>query len=287
MIFRVFDIETVPDESVWTPPPPKWEVSPRVGNEGRRLFLPEDVALDRVEPFPPPHACRVVAISYVDVAMDPGKATRYSFGGMRSECRWSLSGDPSVEKRLLRSFVESTAELSASGGLCFVTWNGRGFDLPVINLRCLMHGIPSKWYYEDRDVRYRYSTEGHLDLMDFLGDYGAARNMKLGDVARLVGLPGKTGEVTGGAVHAAYLDTLSRSRDADFCDRTMGDVGDYCLRDSLQTALVFLRTRYHLGKVDLAGFRLCADTFAQDPGVLAAVDVDWDAYRVRDGGVSP
>jgi len=282
--FRVLDIETVPDTSVWTPGKPawKWDVGSQLSpNSVRTRFELDEVVLVREDPFPPPHACRVVAISWVDVVLDAEKSPRYRFDSMGSECRWSLSGHPGAERDLLRTFGESTQALSEAGGLCLVTWNGRGFDLPVINLRSLQHGIPCKWYYADRDVRYRYSAEGHLDLMDFLGDYGAARNMKLGDVARLVGLPGKTGEVSGASVHDVYRETLDRALDPDFCFRKMAEVGRYCLQDSLQTALIFLRSRHHLGKIDRGEYVRCLDTFESSPEVRAAVDVDWGAVRLR------
>jgi 3'-5' exonuclease len=282
--FRVLDIETVPDRSVWTPGEPKlrWELGAGVASLHpiRTRFMPSELVAVREDPFPPPHACRVVAISWVDVVLDAEHSPRYRFDSMGSECRWSLSGHPGVERDLLRSFGESNRVLVAEGGLCFVTWNGRGFDLPVINLRSLMHGIPCEWYYENRDVRYRYSAEGHLDLMDFLGDYGAARNMKLGDVARLVGLPGKTGEVKGSNVFDVYQETLAKQDDVAFHYRKMAEVRLYCLRDSLQTALVFLRTRFHLGKIDRDEYHRCLDTFASNSQVANAISIDWDSARI-------
>jgi predicted PolB exonuclease-like 3'-5' exonuclease len=281
--FRVFDIETVPDDSVWTRGEPKWRWEARSHARDMSVmtrFHPDETVLVREDPFPPPHACRVVAISWVDVELDAEHSPRYRFDSMGSECRWSLAGAPDAERELLRSFGESTQALADEGGLCLVTWNGRGFDLPVVNLRSLMHGLPCKWYYENRDVRYRYSTEGHLDLMDFLGDYGAARNMKLGDVARLVGLPGKTGEVTGASVHDVYRRTLARASEAEFCSREMAEVGRYCLRDSLQTAIIFLRSRHHLGKIDGGEYNRCLGTFAGNELVREAIDVDWGAVRL-------
>lgn len=283
MIFRVLDIETVPDLSVWTPGEPKfkWKIVQQA-LFGRETQQP---VLEREESFPPPHACRVVAISWVDVVLDCENSPRYRFEDMRSVCRWSLSGHPDAEREILRTFGGSTQELASAGGLCFVTWNGRGFDLPVINLRSLMHGISCRWYYEDKNVRYRYSPEGHLDLMDFLGDFGAARNMKLGDVARLVGLPGKKGEVTGASVHDVYRETLDRMSDGDFCSRKMAEVGRYCLQDTLQTALIFLRTRYHLGKIDADEYHRCLDTFSSNPDVRGVIDVDWEAARIPPSAV--
>ena len=77
------------------------------------------------------------------------------------------------------------------------------FDLPVIALRSLCHGVPLGWYYRERNVRYRYSEEGHLDLCDWLADHGATRSGSLDAVARLIGLPGKVG-VDGSQVEGLY-----------------------------------------------------------------------------------
>ena len=111
-----------------------------------------------------------------------------------------------------------------------VTYNGRSFDLPVIALRSLCHGVSLGWYYRERNVRYRYSEEGHLDLCDWLADHGATRSGSLDAIARLIGLPGKVG-VDGSQVEGLYARASStRSR-------------SYCLADVAQTALLFLRFR--------------------------------------------
>lgn len=289
MKFRVLDIETIPDESVWTKGEPKYRIvssqeslvvrDRRTGANCEEF--PARVELEEL--FPPPQAHRVVALAYVDVELDVSKSPRYKCGTVKTCCVWSLRKDPSEERdcesSLLRDFSDSVDLLTSSGGVNFVTWNGRGFDLPVISMRSLKLGVPCKWYYGDRDVRYRFSQEGHLDLMDFLSDYGATRNMKLGDVARLVGLPGKTG-MTGASVHDVYLETVARAADREFCAAKMRDVGRYCLQDAVQTALIFLRTRHHLGKVDRDEYHACLATFERHPDVRAAIDVDWDAVRL-------
>jgi len=109
-----------------------------------------------------------------------------------------------------------------------VTWNGRGFDMPVITSRTFRHGVPMPWWYSDRSTRYRYSPEGHFDLMDFLADFGAAKSARLDVYAKLIGFPGKVG-VDGSQVapmvHAGKLD----------------EVNAYCLCDVAQTAAIFLR----------------------------------------------
>jgi hypothetical protein len=281
MKFRVLDIETIPDETVWTRGEPAYKLVP----SWEFPFTKANVEL--VEPFPPPQAHRVVALAYVDVELDVTESPRYKCGEVRTGCLWDPRKDPlrerEYEERILREFSSSVDALSSggSGGVNFVTWNGRGFDLPVISMRSLKLGVPCKWYYADRDVRYRFSQEGHLDLMDFLSDYGAARNSKLGDVARLVGLPGKT-DMTGASVHSVYLETVARASDQGFCDGKMVEVGRYCLQDAVQTALVFLRTRFHLGKIDRDEYHACLETFRQSRDVRDAIDVDWDAVRLFD-----
>jgi predicted PolB exonuclease-like 3'-5' exonuclease len=118
-----------------------------------------------------------------------------------------------------------------------VTWNGRSFDMPVITSRALKHGIPMPWWFSDRHTRYRYSTDGHFDLMDFLADFGAAKNARLDVYAKLIGFPGKVG-VDGSQVlpmvHAGKLDAVNA----------------YCLCDVAQTAAIFLRVELLRGAFD-------------------------------------
>jgi predicted PolB exonuclease-like 3'-5' exonuclease len=119
---------------------------------------------------------------------------------------------------------------------CLVTFNGRGFDLPVIATRCLRHGVPLRYYYGARDVRYRFSPEGHLDLMDYMADFGAAKPSKLDVLAKLCGMPGKVGvdgKDVGPLVHAGRLS----------------EVRDYCLCDVVQTAGVLLRIQLVRGEI--------------------------------------
>jgi 3'-5' exonuclease len=110
-----------------------------------------------------------------------------------------------------------------------VTFNGRGFDLPVLVLRALRHGVPMPWYYQGR-LRHRYTEEGHVDLCDLLSDHGAARSVSLDAVARLVGLPGKVG------VDGSQVEQLWKTGQLEAIKR-------YCLADVAQTALLFLRFR--------------------------------------------
>jgi predicted PolB exonuclease-like 3'-5' exonuclease len=145
------------------------------------------------------------------------------------------------ERKSEREILEDFAGWLDTKRPCVVTWNGRGFDMPVITSRALKHGVPMPWWFSDRHTRYRYSPEGHLDVMDFLADFGAAKSARLDVYAKLVGLPGKVG-VDGSQVapmvHAGKLD----------------EVNAYCLCDVAQTAGIFLRVQLLRGVFDRAHY---------------------------------
>ena len=134
-----------------------------------------------------------------------------------------------------------------------VTWNGRGFDMPVITSRALKHGVTMPWWFSDRNTRYRYSTDGHFDLMDFLADFGAAKNARLDAYAKLVGFPGKIG-VDGSQV----LPLVTAGK--------IDEVNAYCLCDVTQTAAIFLRVELLRGCYDRPRYRELAH------GMLAFID---------------
>jgi 3'-5' exonuclease len=152
-----------------------------------------------------------------------------------------------------------------------VTYNGRSFDLPVLAARCLRHGVPFRHYYQSRDLRYRFSPEGHLDLMDFIADYGASRTARLDVVAKLCGMPGKLGvdgKDVGPLIHAGQIE----------------QVRNYCLCDVVQTAGVFLRLQLVRG--ELSGQRYQSaiggliDAVRADPRVQPVCQ-SWNEPRLR------
>ncbi len=183
--------------------------------------LPIDESQTDRLPAPPHH--RVVAIGALQL------------GGRDYECRklGIVGRDAEDEHQILSEFATILDEHRPT----LVTYNGRSFDLPVIAMRCLRHGVPFRHYYQSRDVRYRFSAEGHLDLMDFVSDYGASKPCRLDIIAKLCGMPGKVGvdgKDVGPLVHAGRI----------------GEVRDYCLCDVVQTAAVFLRVQLLRGEID-------------------------------------
>jgi len=109
--------------------------------------------------------------------------------------RLGVVGDPNggegTPDERERHLLEDFSRFVGRARPVLVTYNGRSFDLPVIAMRALCHGISLGWYYRERNVRYRYSEEGHLDLCDWLADHGATRSGSLDAVARLI--PGVLG----------------------------------------------------------------------------------------------
>jgi len=128
-----------------------------------------------------------------------------------------------------------------------VTYNGRGFDLPVLETRALKHGLSIPRYFATGEVRStyrgsRYSDAFHIDLCDFLSNFGAAnRRSSLNLLAKLIGLPGK---YTIAGEDVEYLFRLGRLK----------EINQYCMTDVLQTYLLFLRVELMRGKLAKAGY---------------------------------
>lgn len=274
--YRVLDIETVPDDRYWTRNDDKWDPGP--------LFVPKpgdgiqtvggDIAWRRREQFPPPQAHRIVAIAWADLSGDDEKWYSWTKSRVLADWAYDPAEADAVEKRLLLTFQEAHDEAQSEDLATLVTWNGRCFDLPVITCRSFLHGVACKWYYTERDVRYRYTEAGHCDVMDFFSDYGAGRPMKLHDAARLAGLPGKVGPVRGENVAAIYEQ--GRTAVAEVLEAMKASVGAYCLVDVLETACLFARSRVHRGMIDLPYYeRVVAPSLASALGVaLEALRVD-------------
>jgi 3'-5' exonuclease len=124
-----------------------------------------------------------------------------------------------------------------------ITFNGRGFDLPVLETRALKYGIPLPRYFATGQGRStyrgnRYSDLYHIDLCDYLSNFGAAfRRNSLNVLAKLIGLPGKY-NIEGEDVE--YLYRQGRQK----------EINQYCVTDVLQTYLLFLRVELLRGKLD-------------------------------------
>lgn len=178
---------------------------------------------------------------------------------------WSLGEEDSGEAELLARFFEGLEKYTPT----LVSWNGGGFDLPVLHYRALLHGVaaPRYWDTGDDDSKFRYNNYlsryhwRHIDLMDVLSGYQPRAAARLDEIASLMGFPGKMG-MTGADVWPRYL---------------AGDlhgIRAYCELDVLNTWLVYLgfermrgnlhpgshageiaRLRHYLAEQDKAHFR--------------------------------
>jgi predicted PolB exonuclease-like 3'-5' exonuclease len=118
-----------------------------------------------------------------------------------------------------------------------VTFNGRGFDLPLLELAAFRYGCSGRDYFLSSRNRF---GGGHIDLMDWLSNYGALRVAGGLDVlSKLLGKPGKM-SIAGDQVYQMYLDGKLQA------------INDYCMFDTLDTYFIFLRTRVMTGELTLA-----------------------------------
>lgn len=211
----VFDIETIPDVET-----------------GRRLYdldglTPSEIAnimfhkrrQETGNEFLRLHLHRIVAIA---VAL----RTRDSFKV------WSLGDPDAPEAELVERFYHGIEKYTPT----IVSWNGKGFDLPVLHYRALLHGISAGRYWEtgDNDNSFRWNNylsryhARHTDLMDVLAGFEPRAYAPLDEIASMLGFPGKMG-MSGAKVWDEYQGG------------NLEGIRNYCETDVANTYLVYLR----------------------------------------------
>lgn len=186
---------------------------------------------------------------------------------------WSLGDESESEAQIIKRFFDGLEKTQPT----LVSWNGSGFDLPVLHYRALIHGIQAPSYWDqgefNRDAKFnnylgRFHSR-HTDLMDLLAGYQARAVQPLDQVATLLGFPGKSG-MDGSQVWPAFLaGELKKIR-------------DYCETDVLNTWLVWLRFQFMRGQLDQAGLEaelaMVRDLLQASPQPhLQAFLADWNA----------
>ena len=158
---------------------------------------------------------------------------------------WSL-GDLHVgEAELIQRFFEGLERYSP----LLVSWNGRGFDLPVLHYRALLHGISAPRYWETggEDQSFKWNNylnrfhERHTDLMDVLSGYEGRATAPLTEIAALCGFPGKMG-MSGDKVWEQYLEG------------NLEAIRNYCETDTLNTWLIYQRYELMRGRKTKEGY---------------------------------
>ncbi len=223
-----FDIETVPDVAL-----------------GRRLYGlegidDEDVAramtLQQMQAtgteFLPLYQHRVVAIAVVMRRAEELKVV-------------SLGTADSDERDLVKRFFDGIDRYTPD----LVSWNGGGFDLPVLHYRALLHNVVSRRYWDvgDEDREFRFNNYlgrfhwRHIDLMDVISGFQNRGRAGLDNVSTMLGFPGKMG-MEGSKVWDAWRSGGIR------------EIRNYCETDALNTWLVYLRFQHIRGILDAPGF---------------------------------
>lgn len=183
--------------------------------------------------FMPLHLHQIVAISVVYRGMGDDMGHEVSVS--------SLGELGSSEAELLELFITQIDKRSP----VLVSWNGSGFDLPVIHYRMLKNNIsaPAYWEKGENDSSFRYDNylsryhERHTDLMDVLASYNRSANAPLDHIATMLGYPGKIG-MDGSQVWDQYQSGNLKA------------IRNYCETDVLNTYLVYLRYQFMRGEIN-------------------------------------
>lgn len=215
MNILVFDIETIPDTQ-----------------SGRKIYSLDGLSdaetaetmftLQREKSgrdFLPHHLQRVCAISAVLRTKDKVMV-------------WSLGDEQASEAEIIQRFYDGIDRYSPT----LVSWNGSGFDLPVLHYRSLLHKINASRYWEsgEFDTNFKWNNylsryhSRHTDLMDVLAAYAGNAKAPLDQIASLLGYPGKMG-MSGAKVWDAFQEG------------NLAGIRNYCETDVLNTYLVYLR----------------------------------------------
>jgi len=234
----VFDIETIPDADGLRK---LWGLDPAVTDQGVVDLASQRRRQATGSDFLPAHVQRIVAISCV----------MRSDEGIRA---WSLGAAQDSERDIVQRFFDGIEKYTPQ----LVSWNGSGFDLPVLHYRAMIHGIAGCCYWDagDNNKEFRFNNylsrfhSRHTDLMDVLAGFQNRAWAPLDELARLCGFPGKLG-MDGSQVWAAW---------------TRGEIAairDYCETDVANTFLLFQRFQMLRGV-------LTAEEYAEELEVVRA-----------------
>lgn len=182
--FAIFDIETIVD----------WQLVEQVEQRSK-----EEVLADLRRKFPEESDPFISYVFHLPIAISIAFSD-----GVHLERVGSLQEHrPDELARKFWGWAARYQDPQSRGVL--VSFNGRGFDIPVLELAALRYGISAPWHFNEKyGNRYRFQDNAHVDVMDYLTAYGAARLPKggLSTLSAMVGLPAKG--ISGGDVESMY-----------------------------------------------------------------------------------
>ncbi len=212
----VFDIETIPDVDAGQR---IYELGELTDNDVAKVMFNKRREKTGGSEFLRHHLHQVCAIS---VLLRQGDTLKV----------WSIGEENSSEAEIVKRFYDGIDKYTPT----LVSWNGGGFDLPVLHYRALKHGVAAPRYWEtgDDDQSFRWNNylsryhARHTDLMDVLSGYQPRAVAPLDEIAVMLGYPGKMG--------------MSGAKVWDqFQEGNIAAIRNYCETDVLNTYLVFLR----------------------------------------------
>ena len=225
----VFDIETVPDVSAGRR---IYEISDHISDQdvAEIMFTKRREQVGHEFLALPLH--KIVAISAILRSGDQFNV-------------WSLGSLESEENEIISRFFDGIERYTPT----LVSWNGGGFDLPVLHYRSMLHGVvaPRYWDTGEDDREFKWNNylnrfhHRHTDLMDVLSAYQARAVTKLDMMATLLGFPGKMG-MSGAKVWDYFLAGQLK------------EIRDYCETDVLNTYLVYLRWQQISGQLTASNY---------------------------------
>lgn len=231
MNILVFDIETIPDIENCKK---IYGLNDFSGSEAELVQKIREIRIEQTHgsDFMRHHLHKIIAISAVLEVRDKVKI-------------FSIGDETASEKEIIQRFFDGIEKYTPT----LVSWNGAGFDLPVLHYRMLLHGISAPRYWEigEEDNSFKWNNYlnryhyRHMDLMDILSCYQGKAVASLDDIAQMLGLPGKF-NMDGSQVFEAYAAGKIR------------DIRAYCETDVLNTYLIYLRFELIRGKLSQANY---------------------------------
>lgn len=184
--------------------------------------------------FLPVNFHKVVAISMV-LADEYGKFIRVD----------SVKGES--EEEIIQNFITFINKHNPR----LVSFNGRGFDIPMLMVRAMRYNISAFSYFEVENralnknrwenYRARYSPNFHLDLLDFISEHRSVSGLSLDTLCKSLNLPGK-------------YDTKGDQVTKLFYNNQQGIINEYCESDTLNTYWLFLKYELLRGNLILEDY---------------------------------
>ncbi len=141
-----------------------------------------------------------------------------------------------------------------------ISFNGRGFDLPMLFVRAMRYNLSCRSFFETENqslkkskwdnYRVRYSEKFHLDLFDVINNYGALRGLNLDILCKASNIPGKFDVSGDNVLELYYQNRLDKIR-------------EYCESDVLNTYWLYLKYELLNGNLEVADYGTILEDFRE------------------------